>query len=544
MKTNTLKTVLFLFLCYFFSNLIGQNLTNDDILRDHGIFVKETSLEDEEFIINKFVELHELEQLVDTIFTYSYTTPEDSVLSEMIVNEFNDLNQIVVTTAYVYVDSKSTWQFSSKSNYEYDSYGNNVMITNQNWSVDETTWLFISKVVYAYNEIGEKLLYELWFWNTELLQWYGYYKYVYEYNGNGDKTYEQKWSWSSDLFDWINYHYIDDEYNEFGKTHHEHWKWDVDNSIWYGYLLSDRYYNSLGNDTLYLTYSWVNNDWLKLWKYESVFNEDGNRIQSLMFSWNSETEEFENMRKTIYDYNLFGEYTFMLDSDWNDVLLEYVDSRKWIRGFSESGMVLNWQYSTWSESKRGWIPSWKHEYEYDDNDYETQAAKWKWDSDNSIWYGDFMSTHTYNFDGNITSYFMYWWSSEMIDWEGSSGYQRYFDNDGFLNLVINYNWDDELFDWQLNTKDFYCCRIIVGLNEADNQIYTVYPNPASIFININYDFKNEIDVHLFTLNGCPLIIRNNFSPTNLIDISRLSSGIYVLYIYDGNTISSKKIIIK
>ena len=544
MKTTTLSTVLFLLLCYSSTTLFGQNPTNEDILRDHGVFVKETSIEEDEFINNKFVELLELEQLVDTIVTYSYLTAEDSTLSEMIINDFNDLRQIIVTTGYVYIDSISAWQFSSKSNTEYDSYGNWVMKTYENWSVEDTAFINLSKVVYSFNEIGEKLLYELWRWDTELSQWYGYFKYVYEYNENGDKTFEQKWSWSTDLFDWINSYYIDDEYNEFGRTHHEHWKWDTDNSIWYGYMLSDRYYNSLGNDTLYLTYTWADNDWLMLWKYETIFDNDGNRIQTLMYSWNSEIEEFENMRKTIYEYNPFGEYTLMIASDWDDVLLEYVDSRKWIREFSETGMVLYWHYSTWSDTKRGWIPSWKSEYEYDDNDYETESAKWKWDSANNIWYGDFMSTHSYDPYGNIISYFMYWWSSEMTDWEGYSGYYSYFDNDGFLNLVINYDWDDELFDWHLNTKDFYYYRITVGVNEVVDQIFTVYPNPTTDFLKIDYRSKNEIDVQLITLSGCPVIIKSNFTPGNVIDISNLSSGIYVLWIYDGTIKTSKKIIIK
>ena len=380
-------------------------------------------------------------------------------------------------------------------------------------------------------------------WDIDLEDWYGYYYYAYEYNENNEKTYEHKWTWSSDLFDWINSYYIDYEYGEFGQTLHEHWKWSDENNNWYGYLKGERFYNDLGHDTLYLTYLW-DNDWLLNWKYESIFDNESNRIQTLMFSWNSETSEFENMRKTIYEYNSFGEYTLMLDADWSDVQMEYLDSRKWIREYSETGMVLLWHYSTWSDNEEEWIPSWKHEYQYDENDYETSNAKWLWDNDNQIWYGNFMNEHTYDSDGNIISYFNYWWSSEMSEWEGSTGYYNYFDNEGFLNYVINYDWDSEIFDWHLNTKDFYYYRIISGINEIDSTQLLVYPSPASDFITIEYDTENKINVEIITLSGFSVILQSNYTSGNIIDVRNLSSGIYILSIIDGNKKINKKIIIK
>ncbi|MBI9038173.1 MAG: T9SS type A sorting domain-containing protein [Bacteroidales bacterium] len=96
----------------------------------------------------------------------------------------------------------------------------------------------------------------------------------------------------------------------------------------------------------------------------------------------------------------------------------------------------------------------------------------------------------------------------------------------------------------MNTKDFYHYRIISGINEFDSKQLLVYPNPASDFLNIDYGIENEFNVEIASLNGCSVISQRNFTSSNVIDVSKLSSGIYILSIIDGNTKINKIVIIK
>ena len=542
---KTLKLcLLFLFTTLCAINVVlGQDITQEDVLRDHGIFVKEIPDSNNEIITNNRIYFQDLEQLVDTILTYSYTTPDDSTLSGMSVNEFNDLRQTILTTNYTYIDSISVWQFNSKVNMEYNSFGNLALRVYVNWSAEDTAWINSSKFLYDFDEFGNRLLYEYWRWNVELSHWYGYYKYIYEFNAVGDKTYEQKWSWSDELFDWVNKHYIEDVYNEYGQTHHEHWSWDQDSSYWYGNLMSNRYYNALGHDTSYLTYNWVDNDWRILWKYENSFNETGNRTQTIMTQWEPDSLVWLNMRKTVFEYHSCGTYSLMQDANWSDDQQDYVKSRRWVNEFNDYELITEWEYSLWNDDLADWQPSWKELYEYDENNNKSMNAKWKWDSDNEIWYGDFMSEYSFDLNGNTIGRLAYWWSSDSTAWEGSFGYLECFDSEGFKCLRVNYVWDEVVFDWKIGTKDFYNYRLLIDVLENDEKLSFAYPNPVTDKLTISYLSDNQFDISLYSLSGRKLVSKTNVVSGNSIDVSSLLPGVYVLKIADGSIIKSQSVVV-
>ena len=166
MKTFTLKTTVFLLICCFSIASFGQNLTNEDVLEQHGIFVNKDMDDNTEELDHKIKYLmnssNELIQLVDSIISYSYANSYDSVLSTMIVNEFNDLNQIACITNYNYVQETSTWQYSTRFLKEYDANGNMILSLIQDWSEDETTWINSRKLIYEFDENDNRTLRQLW----------------------------------------------------------------------------------------------------------------------------------------------------------------------------------------------------------------------------------------------------------------------------------------------------------------------------------------------------------------------------------------------
>lgn len=71
--------------------------------------------------------------------------------------------------------------------------------------------------------------------------------------------------------------------------------------------------------------------------------------------------------------------------------------------------------------------------------------------------------------------------------------------------------------------------------------FKVYPNPATTFVNINGDGIKQII--FYNLNGQK--VKNFITPTrnNRIDISNLSSGMYLIHITDiNNNLTTKKLI--
>jgi hypothetical protein len=85
----------------------------------------------------------------------------------------------------------------------------------------------------------------------------------------------------------------------------------------------------------------------------------------------------------------------------------------------------------------------------------------------------------------------------------------------------------------------YCDSSYVGeipARKSPDEII-VYPNPTSDKININ---KN-VDINVFNYIGDMIISKQN---TNVLDVSKISSGIYMLQITYNNKTINKRIIKK
>ena len=114
--------------------------------------------------------------------------------------------------------------------------------------------------------------------------------------------------------------------------------------------------------------------------------------------------------------------------------------------------------------------------------------------------------------------------------------------------------NDPCYAWVLEVDDYccenewdticqltydYCDSTYVGpipARMASNDIM-VYPNPTSDKININ---KN-VDINVFNYIGDMIISKQN---TNVLDVSKLNSGMYMLQITYNNKTINKRIIKK
>ncbi len=76
-------------------------------------------------------------------------------------------------------------------------------------------------------------------------------------------------------------------------------------------------------------------------------------------------------------------------------------------------------------------------------------------------------------------------------------------------------------------------EVTVGIGSDAVRKITVYPNPASDFINIELpDYLSEVSLRVLNLLGQTMLVQD-FS-TDRLNISELSEGLYVLNITVGN----------
>ncbi len=109
----------------------------------------------------------------------------------------------------------------------------------------------------------------------------------------------------------------------------------------------------------------------------------------------------------------------------------------------------------------------------------------------------------------------------------------------------------DILGCQSTTSDTVVALPCLGFMENDlTNAISVYPNPASGNLNFKWNASGTeyIDVHLYNSIGEEVLrgekIKVNSVTENRIDISQLTSGIYLLEIENGNSRVTKKIIVE
>ncbi len=91
------------------------------------------------------------------------------------------------------------------------------------------------------------------------------------------------------------------------------------------------------------------------------------------------------------------------------------------------------------------------------------------------------------------------------------------------------------------TYYFYNCNI-AGIEEDITDPYTIYPNPVTDMLRFKFNSENERNIQLINSNGT---VMSNFILSGSeyqIDVTGLSSGIYLVMVMENGTVTSKKFI--
>jgi hypothetical protein len=85
-------------------------------------------------------------------------------------------------------------------------------------------------------------------------------------------------------------------------------------------------------------------------------------------------------------------------------------------------------------------------------------------------------------------------------------------------------------------------------NKTENETghFSIYPNPASDFINVDLsDINKEIkQVAIYNLQGKMVLINSAFIPGEKIDISSLSPGMYMVKIDLEDEVYTQKLVVR
>ena len=82
-----------------------------------------------------------------------------------------------------------------------------------------------------------------------------------------------------------------------------------------------------------------------------------------------------------------------------------------------------------------------------------------------------------------------------------------------------------------------------SISRLDEITFDIYPNPASDYIRINSNVGVE-SLIIRDITGRVVTEMNNISSSERIDLSGFKTGMYLVAIKNGNSVSTKKLIVR
>ena len=305
-------------------------------------------------------------------------------------------------------------------------------------------------------------------------------------------------------------------------------------------------YDERGNVIRINCYQYYNNEWI----YPSyiTYTYDDNNLRLTRTNYNDWGSGFElqGIYTYSYDGNLLtgyemtlggmllmrGTYTYNAEGLCTQCLEEYNDAwggTGWSNSalttytYDEAGNCINETYSYWSN---GWVPNSSLERIFDANGNCLQREK---HTNGQV--ADRVR-YTYNEDCSINHVLLPYHPEPLYNW------------DQFANQPISYSWEAANEGGQL----VYVCDYIFkyGAFESVPQyelpvadMMTVYPNPVQNEMTLTLEGLRLYEI--INMNGQTILEGQANGKQHTIDVSNLTSGLYLVKAYNGQSWSICKV---
>jgi hypothetical protein len=339
---------------------------------------------------------------------------------------------------------------------------------------------------------------------------------------------------------------------------------------------------------LQLYQSWQNDQWVNYVEYRNYFDDnfEGCRIDTAEYKlWNDEISQFDRLNlyvnhfdqngniireETQQTYN--GNYVGYLDNykfyDVNNVL-EYDSSRvysiidntwslngKTVYTYDSEQNLIEKLYLTWMN---GWTPSSREQNSYTGLNQLSEAIfsfhngiDWVVASrqifdyngelllsntysqlQNGVWQEQYVNVYTYNGENQTDTCRFY-----LINPDGSEDLSflttYVYDGENVIQVLDQSVMNGVVTNSQLNNLSDYC-SIPSSVEIVEDDILSVYPNPANGELFIHVETQTGAQLLIFNMNGqCVRQMRLGNSSMLQIDISDLSAGLYTVIFTDKN----------
>jgi len=450
----------------------------------------------------------------DSILTYQFSTPVDSVLIQKQYNRYDEVNNIAVY---------ENWSWNSFS----QIWGGYKGTTTQNGDIETITTYSWSPDSSRFIETGK----------TELERTGNYQRSSYFIYDTYTKTFIEQnkseyWYNKEDL-DSVLIEYQKD--NATGELNYARRTTTVYNT---------NYQKIQEND-----FSWTDGSWEQTSKINMGYDSKGNLIQQ---DWYLKSfDGLYNNRRDYYTYdslnNMVNSRTELLNNN------EWGNSTNYTAEYDDQNRLTLELYQTWDFVLGQWLNSNKTDYSYNEVELKSTAATGQARYTATFQWVSVVGWEPYSESVTITneSGLPLEYSDKMYDsfsgtWNFFNLYRyNWHSESGLLLAVINGTKTAEEQDWNIYSKSYYYyngINVFQGVAQPNSKNISVFPNPVVDNIFIVRQTPSEIKMKLFNSNG-KLVFSDRFSEiAKSFDISGFKNGLYVVQLDINGEIENHKII--
>lgn len=322
------------------------------------------------------------------------------------------------------------------------------------------------------------------------------------------------------------------------------------------------YYGSSGNLDSILSFSVGDSA-----PYDKLFNTytlSGRIASTLNIRYNTSRQRWENRKKIAYTYDEVNFSEIELTESFNNG--NWVNERRVVRKFDFDSRLLSetieeWEQNTWRFTK-------KTEYYYKspnlkglfnfvwnqiNNSWDTVSEKKDFlkpgvgilesnllIKNNSVWTNTERTVFGYNTNGFVDTVIIF--QNDSSNWKFKDRNYYTYGPNGLEAITYQNYWgfQGEWGNWMRRRYEF---NQALSHNSRINNSIIVFPNPANKWVKIKLE-EDKNSIEIYDLKGD--LVLNDFSDKGEkeLDISKLSSGLYLLRIQNASGILSHKLLVK
>jgi len=328
------------------------------------------------------------------------------------------------------------------------------------------------------------------------------------YDGNGNLTSQLYQGWDSLVTAWVNISLITYNNNSNGTVNTELLQtWDSTAGTWDNVNMYTYTYNGSDSIATQLYQTWTGSAWQNTYLYTNTYDGNGYRISQQTQTWSTSGSTWNNYVEYVYDNNSNGTVNYYVYLYWD--VSSYDSSARYSFTYNGGNHVLTELTQVYASGV--WQNSSQEAYSYDGNGYLISETIQNWQVGSSSWINYELFNDINNTDGSVHDI-----------------------------LYQDWNIASSIYDSVSNTIYYYG---LTGVADVPAISARIYPNPATDMLHIDIKGTNQpYDVSLTDMTGRTLRDEHELSGDQAIDISSLSSGVYLVNVMQAGASTTQRVV--